>query len=185
MAELRVYRRHEVPPLIAAQVRSFVRVQWPFVHAGSTTLWDFEVREDAPLHFVIVEGEALVSHGHVRRRTVEHRGRAWAVDAVSSVFTYPDFRKAGHGARLVRAISDHVRTAGADLGMLFAGERVRRLYEGSGWRWIDAARVQYGDRTRPQTHTGSQLMTLAVTGAGAAAADVCAAEPVYVGLDTW
>ena len=85
MPELRSYRRHEVPRDLAWQVRSFTRVQWPQLESAKRPWWDFTPREHNSLHFVLTEGDLLVSHASVNWRDVEHKGQTYNVFGLSTI----------------------------------------------------------------------------------------------------
>src|SRR5437764_7687958 len=101
MPELRTYRRHEMPRDLAWQVRSYTRIQWPFLDVTGSDWWDFTPREDNPVHFVIADGDLLISHASVNWRNVRHSGQTYNVFGLSTVFTYPAYRKCGHAQRVV------------------------------------------------------------------------------------
>src|SRR4051794_28914477 len=133
MPELRSYLRHQLPPVLAAQVRAFQRIQWPFLDQRSEVLWDFTPRPDAPVHFVMTEGDVLISHVCVNRRRVEVRGQPLEVFGLSSVFTYPAWRGEGHAGQLVEAATDYLRASPADVAMLFCGGALEGFYSKRGW----------------------------------------------------
>src|SRR5947208_307041 len=149
MPELRTYRRHEMPRDLAWQVRSYTRMQWPFLDVTGSRWWDFTPRDDNPIHFVITDGDLLISHASVNWRDVEHRGQLYNVFGLSTVFTYPGYRKAGHAQRVVQAASDYIRKHAADVAMLFCGQPLRAFYSECGRTPVESARVFYGARSNP------------------------------------
>jgi predicted N-acetyltransferase YhbS len=186
MPELRSYLKHEVPRDIACQIRSFIRIQWPHLNAGNTTIWTPPpgVPKDR-MTFVATDNELLVSHAEANFRRVEHRGRTWRVGGLSAVFTYPAYRGSGWGEQVVRAATAFLRRSDADLALLFCGERVQPLYERVGWTHLPAARILSGDPAKPTPDTTSRVMALFLSDNGHAARGVFESEAVYVGPNTW
>src|SRR5205823_1594193 len=162
MPELRTYRRHEMPRDLAWQVRSYTRIQWPFLDVTGSRWWDFTPRDNNSIHFMITDGELLISHCSANWRDIEHAGQTYNVFGLSTVFTYPAFRKAGHAQRVVNAASDYIRQSEADLAMLFCGHPLRQFYSGCGWEPIDSARIFYGDRSNPKLKDDNLVMMMFV-----------------------
>jgi len=186
MPELRTYRRHEIPTELAWQIRSFVRVQWPFLDTPEHPLWnDRPSPDDSPLHFLVAEGDLLLSHVCVNRRTLEQRDESFDVYGLSTVFTFPAYRKAGHALRAVRAASDYIRTSQADLAMLFCGQPLRKFYASAGWSAADKARILFGDKLRPQLKNDNLVMMMFLSEKGRAARNSFEKQDVYVGSSTW
>jgi GNAT superfamily N-acetyltransferase len=176
------YLKHEVPREIAAQIRSYVRVQWPHLDGRGGTIWD--VRPSEAMTFVLMEDELLVSHAEVKRKDFEFEGEILKVLGVSAVFTYPAWRGSGYGKQIVAAASDSIRTGEADAGILFCGEGRRKLYESCGWKAMTSTVTLERDAVAPTTH-GCLMMFLPVTECGQAMLKRFAGRSVFVGRTTW
>ena len=122
MVELHSWPKHAVPRDIAVQIRSYIRIQWPFLDGRRNRVWDFSPREDDWTTLALVDGEILVSHTEVNFRTVEFRSQQLKVAGLSAVFTYPSFRGSGFARQIVSAATEMIRAGDADLAMLFCGE---------------------------------------------------------------
>src|SRR5690349_19255161 len=183
--ELHAWPKHAVPRDVAIQIRSFIRIQWPFLNGQGDRLWDFSPRENEPTTFVLMNGEALVSHTEVNFRTVEFHSEQWKVGGLSAVFTYPAFRGTGCAARIVTAATDALRASDADLAMLFCGAPLERFYTDCGWTPMKTARVMFGDREAPTLKDDNVVMMVFVSERGKALRDVLARESIYVGVSTW
>ena len=184
MAELRDFPKPLVPREVAAQIRSYVRVQWPQLDARDGVLWKV-ASDSAARTFVVLDGEQLVSHAEANFRIIEHAGASFTVGGLSAVFTYPAYRRGGYATQVARAASAFLDRSHADLAMLFCGEPLRRFYASCGWEACDAARMLYGDSAAPTPHTGSLVMMRFISGKGRAARRGFESEPVYVGERTW
>ena len=182
MEPLRSYVKGDVPRDVAVQIVSYVRMQWPFLLERRTPMWESTPYPPDGVHFVITDGDALVSHALAHVRTVEHAGERYVTGALSSVFTYPAYRKLGHGARVVAAATEHIRASGADLAMLFTGAPRRDFYARLGWEPIDGAQILSGDP--PQREEGLTMM-LFLSDKGRRARGIFEREPVHVGPYTW
>src|SRR5438105_1751631 len=111
MIELRCWPKHAVPREIAAQIRSFVRIQWPFLNGRSNRIWDYPPREHEPMTLALIDDEILVSHTEVNFRQIEFEGQALKVGGLSAVFTYPAFRGSGCAHQIVSAATEMIRVS--------------------------------------------------------------------------
>src|SRR2546423_7866461 len=92
MIELHSWPKHAVPREIAAQIRSFIRIQWPFLNGQGNRIWDYSPRADEPTTFALVDDEILISHTEVNFREIEFEGQTLKVGGLSAVYTYPAFQ---------------------------------------------------------------------------------------------
>jgi GNAT superfamily N-acetyltransferase len=180
--ELRAYRKPDVPREIAIQIASYVRVQWPGITKRRTPLWEGTIYPPDGLHFVLTDGDVLISHAMVGSRPLEHRGEQFHVFGLSSVFCYPTHRGSGFGEQVVAAATDYIRQQeDADLALLFCGDRVTSLYTRCGWELVPAIEIRYGADNR--AFNDGHVMTLFVS--ERARAHDFSAEPLHVGPNTW
>jgi len=121
----------------------------------------------------------------VNHRPVEFQGETLNCWGLSTVFTYPAFRKGGFASQLVRAATEHIQKSQADLAMLFCGHPLRQFYSTAGWTPMDTARVFYGDEKNPTAKTDNLVMMLFVSEKGRRAAKALESNPIYVGPVTW
>jgi GNAT superfamily N-acetyltransferase len=185
MVEIHSWPKHAVPREIAVQIRSYIRVQWPFLDGRGNRVWDLAPRKDEPTTLALVDDEILVSHTEVNFRTVEFQSQQLKVAGLSAVFTYPAFRGLGFGRQIVIAATDLIRASDADLAMLFCGEPLVGFYAGSGWTQMKTAQVMYGDREHPKLKDDNAVMMLFVSGRGKGIAEAVCNQAIYVGGTTW
>jgi hypothetical protein len=182
--ELKAYRKPDVPRDIAAQIRSYVRIQWPFLDARGGALWD--VPADSPARtFVVIDGDKLISHAEANFRTVDQGGRAYNVGGLSAVFTFPAYRGGGFAREVVCKATAFLDTSDADLAMLFCGEPLHGLYASYGWDAIESAEILHGDPAAPTAYDGNFVMMRFISDNGRAARRSFESQPVYVGKRTW
>ena len=168
MPELRWYLKPDVPGDIACQIRSYIRMQWPQLNAGVTQIWPS--RSGLALDrvvFVLVEDELLISHAETSIREIDHSGQRYKVGGLSAVFAYPAHRGSG-----------------ADLSLLFCGERVKSLYLRLGWEVMESQQIMHGDPAAP-VKAEYIVMANVATPRGKAARDLWNQQPVYVGPTLW
>jgi len=183
--QLHSYPKHEVPPEFAWQIVSYQRIQWPFLYGKSNQGWDYTPRVKPPVSFILADEQMLISHAAVNQRMIEFAGERWNCYGVSSVFTYPAFRKGGYASRVVQAATAHILKSDGDLAMLFCGEPLRAFYSTCGWTPADHARIFYGDHQNQTQKSDNLIMMLFISDRGKRIAQRITAEPVYVGATTW
>ena len=185
LEQVRSYVKGDVPRDVAVQIVSYVRVQWPFLLERKTPIWESTPYPPDGVHFVLTDGDALVSHALAHLRSVEHAGVRYTTAGLSSVFTYPAYRKLGHGGRVVAAATEHIRNSGVDIAMLFTGPPRREFYARIGWEPIDGARILYGESGATPRQEEGLTMMLFLSEKGRRARIIFEREAVHVGPYTW
>jgi GNAT superfamily N-acetyltransferase len=185
LIELKRYHRHEVPPLLAAQIVSYQRIQWPQIHERRNRIWECnDVNRDF-VHFVLVDNEILISHASVNWRDVTFQSQRYSVWGVSSVFTYPAFRKGGFASKVVSAASDFIREGPGDVAMLFTGQPLIGFYTACGWEHAPNARIFYGEAQNPTAKTDNAIMMRFISDRGRKAREAFTRDECFVGPVTW
>jgi GNAT superfamily N-acetyltransferase len=189
VSDVAIYREGDFPPELECQAVSFVRIAWPFAFAGEdryeTHLWPGW----NTAHVVVAERGVLISYAAVIETTVECAGERYRTLGLSSVFTYPQFRREGYGGRVLEAATRYIGASGADVAMLWCDRALERFYARRGWSATRGSATLVGDRDAPtrEDHGGHLVtrMMLFVSDRGRAARSAFESEPVYVGLYTW
>ena len=183
MPEIRSYRKPDVPRDIAVQIVSGVRFVWPQFFGKTAPLWESMPYPADGMHFVMVDGDLLISHVLVTSRKLAHAGESFNVYGLSSVFTFPTHRGTGCGEKTVAAATDYIeRQSDADFALLFCGERVKSLYLRHGWEVVPGMKIQFGPDN--QTYADGYCLTLYVSDR-ARAHRFSESEPLHVGKNTW
>jgi len=129
-------------------------------------------------HVVLVEGALLLAHASVVPRVIEVAGRPFAAGYVEAVATRPERQGAGHGTRVMQAVTGVVR-AGHQLGALATGSP--QFYARLGWeRWCGPTYVRDGARlvrTEDEDDAVMVLRTGPTAGIDLTAAITCTARP--------
>jgi len=144
MPELSIIPGAELSEAHEHQIRSFVRLHW-----HDEYLYDIDAPlvppERHPVHVVVAERHALLSHGRVTWVPFEHRGGTYRLYCLGDVFTYPAFRRRGLGADVVAAATGMIEEdREADLAILFCDPAHQNFYARHGWRPAPALRATVG-----------------------------------------
>lgn len=144
MPELSIIAGADLSEAHAHQIRSFIRLHW-----HDEYLYDIDAPlvppERHPVHVVVAERHALISHGRVIWVPFEHRGQGYRLYCLGDVFTYPAFRRRGLGAEVVAAATQLIRAdSEADLAILFCDPAHQRFYARHGWQAAPALRATVG-----------------------------------------
>lgn len=182
MVEVRSYPNAEFPPLLDCQVRDFVRIVWADAKVDVPGA-PHDPRFDHAVHFVVVDGDLLISHAQVIDVIVEHEGETYRVGGLSGVLTYPNFRGQGYASQVVAAANSYMSTSGADFGQLFTSLDLKEFYNRHNWVNIQTATILHGDKAHPDEH--ERTMIYPVTARGHAAVKAFENARVYVGQGLW
>ena len=173
-----------LPEHFAWQILSFVRVQWfdPIADFADT---NFIGDDWYPTHFVLAQGQTVISYTGVVWRTIEHAGDFYRTYGLSCVFTFPAFRGREYGRRVVNAATAHIDAAGdGDIALLFTWSDRERFYQHCGWESMPRTKILIGDRTRPQLHDFLPMMRF-LSAKGRAQRSTFDDTQLYVGEIPW
>lgn len=102
--------------------------------------WDHSV---GGWHVVALDGQVIVSHASVVRRTLDVDDASFDTGYVEAVATQPDRQGLGFGTAVMRTVAELIGTR-HQLGALSTGEH--HFYERLGWeRWQGPTFVRSGD----------------------------------------
>jgi GNAT superfamily N-acetyltransferase len=175
--ELVTYPDGALPDALRWQFVSFVRITWPRVEGARPR--EVYGPAEAPVHVALVERGLLLRYAAVVRERVAHAGVAYDVRGLSSVFTFPAWRRRGYGRRVVDAATAHIRASGADLGLLFTGDALKGFYARSGWEALRGAPMPEGPREAPRASDALKMM-LFVSEKGRAGRRAFETQPLHV-----
>jgi hypothetical protein len=186
MIELLVSPQSQLAPLIACQVLSFLRIQWPEGFQEENRLRYWITREEHhPVSFALVESGLLVAHAQVVWKMLEHSGMVYKTYGITGVFTYPSFRGEGHGLRVVQAATDYITHSDADIGMFHCNPPLKAFYSQAGWLPMEGAVTLIGARANPVVVNELMLMQF-FTEKGRRAKEAFLRSPVFFDEDsTW
>ncbi|MET9271135.1 GNAT family N-acetyltransferase [Kribbella sp. NPDC003557] len=132
-----------LPPLLKAQVLSFLRIVWPEGFTGALRYRDWITNPAyEPHHLLYVAGDLVVSHLEIVHLDVQHEGTTYAVAAPTSVLTFPSFHGEGWAGRLVTTACRRIESSTADLGLICCEPHNQPFYtRTSGWPAVPEARI--------------------------------------------
>ncbi len=186
MAELLVTPQTQLPPDIACQILSFLRITWPEGFLGENRLRDWITREEHhPLSFALVEHGLLIAHAQVVWKMLEHAGVRYKTYGITGVFTYPSFRGQGYGLQVVQAATDYIAQSDADIGMFHCDPELKAFYAQAGWLPMEGAVTLIGARANPVV-TNELMMMQFYSEKGRCGKETFLTVPVFFDEDsTW
>lgn len=139
-----------LPDVLKRQVLFWQREQWPsdFTEPQEGRDW-INHPHHHPTHFLLLTDGRLVSHVGVVWKDLEHAGETYRTYGLSGVLTVPEFRREGHGRRLVDAATAHIWESDADIGLFMCPPHRREFYKASGWIPMDQTVLLGGPKSAP------------------------------------
>jgi predicted GNAT family N-acyltransferase len=159
MPELSIYANNQsLPEHLDCQIRSFIRISW--FDAYTFDLNASVVPDEwNPTHVVLAEKHALLSYAAVVWRMMQHGDQTYKIYGLSSVLTYPSFRKKGYGTPSVSAATRFIeKQPDADIAVLFTDPELEKLYSSSGWKAIRENSVLVGEKESPHIYPVFTMM---------------------------
>ena len=101
MPDYRTYSQNEFPSVFKWQALAFMRTEWPYIFEGDDKfLTETYEPELNPIHFVMAQGDMLISYAAIVRTTLTHAGHTYQVYGFGNMLTFPPHRREGHGQKL-------------------------------------------------------------------------------------
>ncbi|SDS38301.1 GNAT family N-acetyltransferase [Actinopolymorpha singaporensis] len=108
-----------LPAELRWQVLSFLRIVWPEGFTGDLRYRDWITRaEYQPYHLLYVADSLVVSHLEIVDHEVGCDGVTYQAQALTSVLTFPPFRREGWASRLVATACRRIEAGDGDLGLI-------------------------------------------------------------------
>lgn len=134
MPTLTVYPHTEFPAIFKWQAIAFMRMEWPSIFQGDNLYMPETYPPDFhPVHFVIAEGETLLSYGEILRLTIDHNGSRYQVYGFGNMLTFPPFRRQGWGGQVLKAATQFIQHNDVDIAALFCDSGLEPFYAKQGW----------------------------------------------------
>jgi GNAT superfamily N-acetyltransferase len=134
MPELRVYQQLDFPAIYKWQAIAFMRMEWPSIFQGENLYMpETYPPELQPVHFVVAEGDTLLSYATLLKLDLDHAGRNYQVYGFGNMLTFPPFRRRGYGGQVLRAATHFIRESDVDAGILFCDPRLESFYGTENW----------------------------------------------------
>ena len=183
--EIQVYPSNAaLPEHLRGQILALIRIAFHDT-AGDYRGPEALPEEWHPMHVVGVEGDVILSYAGVVWQEIRHEGEAFKTYGLSSVYTFPYYRGAGRGSRVVRRANDEIERAGdGDLALLFTMPERVAFYQRCGWEAMPAMRCLVGDPAQPEAHQDFAMMRF-LSARGRRRRAAFERGPVYVGRSAW
>ncbi len=183
MATLAVYQQNVLPAFVKWQALAFMRVEWSFIFSGSNKfLNETYPPELYPVHVAATEGDTLLSYAAMIRLNLEHAGTTYQAYGFGNMFTFPPYRREGHGRAVLNLATQYILRSDVDVAILFCDPPLEPFYAVYGWTTTQSP-TYVGTPDQHEEHHVSRMM-LFVSDKGKqnrAAYDV---HPLYV-EDSW
>ncbi|RPJ25627.1 MAG: N-acetyltransferase [Chloroflexi bacterium] len=134
MPTLTIYPQHNFPTLYKSQALAFMRCEWSSIFQGDNLyMSETYPPELHPVHFVITEGETLLSYATLLRHGLTHASHDFDIYGFGNMFTFPPFRKQGYGSQILRSATEFIQRGEADAAILYCDASLEAYYAAEGW----------------------------------------------------
>ena len=158
MPTLHLYLQNEFPAIFKWQAIAFMRCEWSDIFQGDNLYMpETYPPENKPVHFVLAEGETLISYAAVMEVDLVHTGNDYHVYGFGNMLTFPPFRKHGYGRQVLSAATELIRKSNADVGVLFCDPSLENFYASEGWATTPSA-TRLGEPELYDTYHPSRMM---------------------------
>jgi hypothetical protein len=134
MPRLTIYQKTDFPAIYKWQAIAFMRCEWSSIFQGAN-LYMSEIYppEFQPIHFVLAEGDTLLSYGTLLNLDMAHADKNYVVYGFGNMLTFPPFRRHGYGGQILQAATEFIQTSDADVAILFCDPSLESFYSAKGW----------------------------------------------------
>jgi GNAT superfamily N-acetyltransferase len=134
MPTLTFYPQPEFPAIYKWQAIAFMRMEWSSIFQGEN-LYMSEIYppEFQPIHFVVAEGDTLLSYGTLLKTHLTHAGSDYRVYGFGNLLTFPPFRRRGHGGQVLQAATKFIQQSDVDVAILFCDPQLDPFYAARAW----------------------------------------------------
>ena len=174
-----IYSQTDFPAVLKWQALAFMRVEWPYIFTDEerfiTETYPIEFR---PVHFVVTEGETLISYAATIGLTLEHANHSYKVCGFGNMFTFPPYRREGNGHKVLKLATDAIKQSDVDVAVLFCDPSVAPFYSLEGWiSELSPTYIADGDKYEVYDE---QRMMLFISDKGKQGRSDFQQQPVYV-----
>lgn len=131
-----IYSQAEFPAILKWQALAFMRMEWSYIFTeeqdGKYVSETYPL-EYQPVHFVVTEGDTLISYAATVLETIEHANHSYKVCGLGNVFTFPPYRREGNGRRVIELATNEIKKSDVDVAILFCEPTNVSFYATAGW----------------------------------------------------
>jgi hypothetical protein len=134
MPTLTIYPHAQFPAIFKWQAIAFMRMEWPSIFQGDNLYMpETYPPEMDPVHFVVSQGDTLISYGALLKINLAHSGADYRVYGFGNMLTFPPFRHQGWGRQVLQAATLFIGQSDADVAALFCDPSLEPFYAAQGW----------------------------------------------------
>jgi len=132
--KLTLYQQPDFPAVYKWQAIAFMRMEWSSIFQGDN-LYMSEIYppEYQPVHFVLAEGDTLLSYGTLLKLNLIHAGIDYQVYGFGNLLTFPPFRRHGYGGQILEAATQFIQQNDVDAAILFCDPHLESFYAAKAW----------------------------------------------------
>lgn len=135
MPTLTIYEQKEFPSIYNWQAIAFMRCEWPSIFQGDILyLSEPYPPELKPVHFVMAEGDSLLSYATLMKRNISHVNQDFTIYGFGNMFTFAPYRKHGYGRKILHAATQYIQQSDVDVAILFCDKSLEGYYAAEGWQ---------------------------------------------------
>jgi GNAT superfamily N-acetyltransferase len=163
-------------------MQAFIRIFWA---DGDDYDIDYGLREEA-FHVLLAIGNALISYAGVVSVHIQHAGITYTCFGLSSVMTFPAFRKRGYGGHVVEVATSLIhQDTSADIALLWTPHPNEHFYARHGWQAMPHMTILVGDPAHPTVKDDELPMMLFLSDKGKQGRSDFEHSRVYIGEIGW
>lgn len=179
MPTLTIYEQPDFPSVYNWQAIAFMRCEWPSIFQGDILYLSAPYPpEFNPTHFVMAEGDSLLSYATIMKLKIPHAGQEYSVYAFGNMFTFAPYRKHGYGRKILQAATDFICQSDVDAGILFCDKSLEEYYGPEGWLTTHSP-TYLGYSGQPVTYEPLRMMLFVSEKAKTAQKDF-ESSPLYI-----
>jgi hypothetical protein len=179
MPTLTIYKQPDFPSVYNWQAIAFMRCEWPSIFQGDILYLSAPYPpEFDPIHFVMAEGDSLLSYATIMKLKIPHAGQEYSIYAFGNMFTFAPYRKHRYGRTILQAATDFICRSDVDAGMLFCDKSLEKYYGPEGWL-ATRSTTYLGYSGQPVAYEPLRMM-LFVSEKGKAAQKDFEGSPLYI-----
>lgn len=130
-----IYQRADLPVAYMYQAIAFMRTEWPSIFQGEDQfMMETYPSFLSPVHFIVAEGDALISYAEVLRLDFPHREHIYRIYGFGNLFTFQPYCGQGYGKQVTSLATDFIMKSDIDGAILFCDTKLTSFYEQFGWR---------------------------------------------------
>lgn len=179
MPQLTTYQQSEFPAIYKWQALAFMRMEWSSIfYDDNLYMSETYPPEFQPVHFVMAEGDTLLSYASLLKISLLHVGTEYQIYGFGNLLTFPPFRRRGYGGEILQAATDFVRQSDVDAAILFCDRLLESFYAEKGWS-VTSSPTRLGNPDRFEEYTPSRMM-LFVSEKGRRGKADFESQPIYI-----